>query len=294
MEESTIWIDQVIKTPFPSYHMPLTLARSLGRSRETERRKQAVELLKKLIVRYPFALVIGQELVLVLMESGDHEGAEVWLQKFEMDFRNLDEEFLSRWGRLFKDRGDFHAALPWHSGGELNPALAEWYYRKSLEKYGQAYEIRKGHYPGINKATLLLILGSLKPADPGGVSWDKVLGECDDLAKKILESRQAWRSEQDDDVDVWFPATMGEGHLIRREWAEAAAHYRQALKSKKLTAFAKESMRRQVTRILMCFEKLGITPGSPFDDPAMLFDVAPEGHPSGPDPAGSATSPARS
>ena len=151
------------QTPFPSYHKPLELARSWTRSGIDDDRYKAVALLDGLRQRYPHVLAIGQELVLALEECHEPDRAEQMLKTLEKSFLNLDEEFLCRWGRLFKDRGDEYTPSPWSKPGAplTNPVLAEAFYRKSFAKYDQAYRIRFGHYPGINKATLLLILGSL-------------------------------------------------------------------------------------------------------------------------------------
>ena len=153
-----------------------------------------------------------------------------------------------------------------------DPVLAEAFYRKSLAKYDQAYRIRFGHYPGINKATLLLILGSLNPPPPGSPPRPE-LQESAELAGKLLADRPHWPSEQPDDLTVWHPATAGEAHLLRREWPEAASQYREALQHKNLTPHARDSMRRQVERILMCFRNLNVSPSPPFDDPMSLFDA---------------------
>src|ERR1700736_2655182 len=139
------------------------------------------------------------------MECREHERAEAILARLENQFMNLDEETLCRWGRLFKDRGDEFMRLPWSNPDGLSPEpdLADQFYRRSLEKYDQAYGVRGGHYPGINKATLLLILGSLKP----GAALRGELASSHDLAGKLLVDRPDWPSEQPDDRTVWHPAT---------------------------------------------------------------------------------------
>jgi tetratricopeptide (TPR) repeat protein len=273
-EEARRWLERVIRTPFPSYHTPLDLARTMGRSRDHDEQDRAVRLLDGLAGRYPHVLAIEQERIFVLMAMGHPDRAEAELKRAEKEFPLLDEEFLCRWGRLFKDRGDAHAALVGSSGGQVDPALAERYYRKSLEKYDRAYEIRKGHYPGINKATLLLILGTLgpRPRDEIERVEDR---ESFDLAGRILEGSGRWRSEQPDDDAVWFPATIGEAHLLRREWRAAGESYRRALDARAVTGHARDTMRRQVVRILHCFEKLGLTPDHPFDDLGSLFSPIP-------------------
>ena len=129
----------------------------------------AIALLEGLMKRYPHVLAIGQELVLALLECHEEEQAEAVLCQLDRSFTNLDEETQCRWGRLFKDQGDAYVRLPWSDpdGRPADPEMARVFYRKSLERYDQAYRIRSGHYPGINKATLLLILGTLQPPIAG-------------------------------------------------------------------------------------------------------------------------------
>ncbi len=196
MSLATLSLDQILKTPFPSYHKPLELARSLTRSGNEDDRHKAVALLDRLRQRYPHVLAIGQELVLALEECHEPDRAEQMLKTLEKSFLNLDEEFLCRWGRLFKDRGDDYTSLPWSNPGRRlpDPVLAEAFYRKSIAKYDQAYRIRFGHYPGVNKATLLLIVGALKKQRTGSapVSISELL-ESEELAQasrvsSVLES----------------------------------------------------------------------------------------------------------
>jgi hypothetical protein len=274
MTLATLPIDQILKTPFPSYHKPLELARSLTRSGNEDDMSKGVVLLDGLRRRYPHVLAIGQELVLALEECHEADAAERLLKSLEKSFLNLDEEFLCRWGRLFKDRGDEYTSLPWSEpdGRVPDPVLAETFYRKSLAKYDQAFRIRFGHYPGINKATLLLILGSLTP-EAAGSPPRLELQESAELAGKLLGDRLHWPGEQPDDPATWHPATAGEAHLLRREWAQAASQYREALERTNLTPHAHDAMRRQAERILMCFRKLAIPPAPPFDDPVNLFGI---------------------
>ena len=52
-----------------------------------------------------------------LEECHEPDRAEQMLKTLEKSFLNLDEEFLCRWGRLFKDRGDEYTPLPWSKPG---------------------------------------------------------------------------------------------------------------------------------------------------------------------------------
>jgi hypothetical protein len=274
---TTLTVDDILEILFLSYHKPLDAARTLGRSPEDADYRKAIALHPRLIVRYPHVLGLGQELVFVLIEAGRHDEAEALLKRFEKEFLDLDEEFLCRWGRLFKERGDAHAGLPWpaHAGRSPDADLAAKYYRLSLEKYEQTYLIRSGNFPGINKASMLLIFVSLVPESPRSPGRAD-LRESADLAAKILADRANWQQDQSDDDSIWHPATAGEAHLLLREWAKAEAQYREALRHKDLKAQSRNSMRRQVEWIVVCFRKLSATPAKLFDDPAAFFETIPD------------------
>ena len=276
---ATLPVDQILKLSFPSFHKPLELARALNRSGSEEDRRKALALLEGLITKYHHVLAIGQEYVLALAEYHEHDRAEQVLKLLEKSFSNLDEELLCRWGRLFKNRGDAYVGptVSRPDSPPPDPVLAAEFYRRSLEKYDQAYRIRSGHYPGINKATLLLIVGWLKSAASGAPRAVEI-HESAELAGRLLADRPHWPRDQPDDETDWHPATAGEAHLLRQEWSQAAAQYREALKGKSVTAHARESMRRQVERILMCFLNLGVAIRPPFDDAAALFSA--QSHPS--------------
>jgi hypothetical protein len=264
---------QILAIRLPSYHKQLDLAKQLARSQQTEQLQAGILVLEELHDRFPQVLLIGQELVLAYMEGGLPPKAEHLLFKLEQRFQNLDEETLCRWGRLFKDQGDRHVELPWPDQDKavLDSDLAVSLYRRSLEKYDQAYQDRQGHYPGINKATLLLIVGSLKPrqADPR----PREIADAEQLAGELLRNRTRWPRDYAEDDTVWHPATAGEAHLIRQEWPLAEMQYRAALASSMLTPHARRAMLRQVERILMCFRKLAIEIQAPFDDPKALFQI---------------------
>jgi tetratricopeptide (TPR) repeat protein len=274
MSLATLPVEQILRIPFPSYHKPLESARQFTRSSEPDDQKKAVELFSGLNERYPHVLAVGQERVLALMESGDPDEAEQVLKGLEKLFIILDEETLCRWGRLFKDRGDEYIGLPWSKAvdREADPVLASQFYRKSLEKYEQAYRIRSGHYPGINTATLWLILGSLEAQPPGAATQDEV-HKSQERAGELLACRSRWPSEQPDDESVWHPATAGEAHLLRQEWEDAAKQYREALKGKNVTSLARRSMSRQAERILLCFRILDVPIPAPWEHLESLFET---------------------
>jgi hypothetical protein len=264
-------VDALVMAPSPSYHKLLAVARAASRSGVSEKCLWSVTVLKGLRERYPHVLAIGQELVLALLECKDEEEAEVVLGRLDRSFTNVDEETLCRWGRLFKDQGDAYVRLPWSDpdGRPADPEMARVFYKKSIERYDQAYRIRSGYYPGINKATLLLILGTLQPPIAGALP--KEIQESDALAAALLAGRSTWPSTNPEDETLWHPATAGEAYLLRHMWDAAAQQDGDALKSRYITAHARTAMYRQVERIRMCVTMLGSTIPPPLGDPKTFF-----------------------
>ena len=74
-----------------------------------------------------------------------------------------------------------------------------------------------------------------------------------------------------DDETFWHSATAGEAHLLLKEWTQAAALYREALNARNINQHARESMLRQVERILAAFSSLGVAIPAPFDDTTAFF-----------------------
>jgi hypothetical protein len=279
MNQATLSVAHVLKTPFPSYHKPLELARNLNRSGEDSQRITALRLLDGLRKRYSHVLAVGQEFVLALIESAEHDRAELALKSLEHTFANLDEETLCRWGRLFKDRGDDYLELPGAVSNQYAPNqdIALEFYRKSLEQYDRAYQIRFGYYPGINKATLLLMLGSLKARQTGQAPGSiKELFESEELARELLTTRTSWKADHPDDGTIWHSATAGEAQLLLQEWTQSTALYREALSAKTLNHHARETMLRQVERVLAAYRLLGVAIPAPFDDTTAFFAAGAE------------------
>ena len=170
-------------------------------------------------------LAVGQELVLALLECNEGDKAAAVLEELDRAFTNLDEETQCRWGRLFKDQGDAYVRLPWSEPDGCPPdkEMARVFYKKSLDRYDQAYRVRSGYYPGINKATLLLILGSLEPRQPNAPATE--LAESESLAAALLANRSNWPVAFPEDETLWYPATAGEAYLLRHMWDAAAEQY---------------------------------------------------------------------
>src|SRR5262249_3228041 len=131
---------------------PLEAAR--GWLRDGLRKADALELLEALWRTYRHALAVGNELVLALLENGRQAEALAELKRLKEQFREVDWETHCRRGRLYKQQGDLAS-----KAGDLVTAEAR--YREALEQYELGYGLREGHYPGINRATLLLLLAAL-------------------------------------------------------------------------------------------------------------------------------------
>ena len=266
---------EVLALQTVTYDAPLEKARLWVRSGDSTLVAEAVELLKGVLKRYPSAPEIGPELALAQTAAGRPVEAEQTLLALERVFRTPDEERLCRWGRLFKDEGDRFFLAP--EAGSHGPRLeqAAVYYGQALAMYDQAYRIRLGHYPGINKATMLLLLGALARSRGANEEGQRYLAEASATSRDLLDRRARWPFEKPDD-NVWHLATAGEACLIC-EPSQAAEQYRLALETRNLQEMHRTSMRRQVERMVHSFHLLGRPIPEPFDDLDRLFAAAGDG-----------------
>jgi len=240
-----------------SYHRALAAAKQRTRAGNKVDLDDAIDQLRGLRARYPHVLDIGNELVLALMEAQRDADAEAALTQLDAEFQPLDEEFLCRWGRFYKEHGDRH---------DVNANTASAYYRQALAKYRQAYAVRQGHFPGINVAAVLHLLAALDSGQAG-----QYRHEAEGMAQALLARRADWPIDQADDISIWHPATEAEARLLLGEWDRSAALYRQVLAVADLPPFARASMRRQVERIVQSFQRLGTSAMGPFNDIDALF-----------------------
>jgi hypothetical protein len=254
----------VLRRPYPSYHKPLEIARAW--LRDGTHGGDALDLLTSLRAKYAHVLSVGNELVLALLENNRHAEAVAELGRLDRQFQEVDEETRCRWGSLYKREGD-------HGWKEGDLVTAESRFLQALEEYKQGYALRHGHYPGINRATLLLLLAALaRQRQDGGRSVD-YLRQAEAAAEEVLarrDVRPGWPKDFPDD-NVWHPATAGEANLLRRNWAEAAGQYAAALGAKNVQPFHRQSIGRQARRILDAWAGLDVRPEPPFDNPDALF-----------------------
>jgi hypothetical protein len=252
----------VMHLRYPSYHQPLEIARSW--LRDGQHRADALELLTLMRQKYAHVVAIGNELVLALLENDQPEKALGELEKLKQQFPEVNEEMRCRWGRIYKEQGD-------RAGREGEPGLAETWYRNALEEYDRGYDLRQGHYAGINKATMLLLLAALarqRHADARSVEY---LREMEAMAEEVL-ARAPWPVRLPDD-NIWHPATAGEAYLLKRDWSEAAQRYRAALGQANVQPFHQQSMGKQAKRILEAWALLDVQPEPPLDNVEAMFGL---------------------
>lgn len=278
MEQQTA--QSLLDMRFISYATPLALARRWARSGEPRDREQALDLLKGLFARFPHSIEIGQELALVYLEARDERAARSVLENLQLLCRNPNEEVLARCGRVYRDKGDSYVAYPEFSGPPRvrtggvtdNADEALRYYDLALQEYKKAYQIRFGHYPGVNVATLHLLLTAFETDDAKRASH---LDASMAIARRLLARKAEWPSEHDDDV-VWHAASAGELHLLLREWQAAEDSYRTAWRHAKCQEFHSHSMLKQVIRILYAHQRLGVGSLGAFGDISQVFPAKEE------------------
>jgi hypothetical protein len=201
------------------YDAPLDLASRWRRSGTPALVARAVAWFQELKERFRYALEVRHELILALLTTDRQAEAVRELRDAQALLRNPNEEVLCRWGRVFKDDGDKVRAA--------DAKAADDRYWLAAAQYEEAYAIRKGHYPGINLATLLLVRAALSrrlvpPQDP-----QPLLELLDRTVKELLGRRLEWPADYGDhDRRVWHPATQAEALLLQREWEEAERLYR--------------------------------------------------------------------
>jgi tetratricopeptide (TPR) repeat protein len=259
--------DEILNMSFISYATPLELAHRWALSGNGETLDKAIVLLKGLFDQYPHSLEIGQQLVLCHLEKGEEEPAREILQRLALLSRNPNEEVLARSGRLYRDRADRLLSDENLDKASATQIHALRMYQQALQEYQKAYLVRKGHYPGINVATLHLLIASLETNQAARAIH---LGESQKLTKILLEDRAKWPSDHPEDV-IWHAGTEGEAHLLLRDWETAGDCYRSVTGHAEVTPFQVNSMRKQVDRILAAYARLGADIGPPFDDVTTLL-----------------------
>ena len=202
----------------PSYRVPLAHAHRIWKSGRTRASVDlAIRILDCAMDRFGQCIPLVQEYVLLLAEAGRDEDALRMLGPLE-DICCVfhDEETLCRVGRMCKDLGDRSLAAVTVASNALAGHSAWHWYDAAYRRYLEAFEIGQGYYPGVNAATLALMVGHVE--------------ESREVAAKVLEvCRQKDLSTLHIEDCFWVLVTEGECYLLLGKGREAATAYREAI-----------------------------------------------------------------
>lgn len=166
----------------------------------------AYDVLAQGLKNWPSDLRLQQLLALALARSGaTHRANSLLLELLESGHQ--DEETLGLLARTHKDLW-IQATNPEEQKRQLSLAA---------ERYEQAYHLTGSYYPGINAATMAMLLGEEERA---GAIAREVRELCLQKLKPV---------SQRSGYEYWLLATLGEAALILREWSEAEDWYAQAV-----------------------------------------------------------------
>ena len=204
--------------PYPCFRIPVAHAHRLWKDRQTPARlRRAMDMMKQAARRFVHAVPLLQEYALLLSETGRHEQALDVLGQFEDLCRVFrDEQTLSRIGRSCKNLGDLalaHHPVPFR---ELRGHPAWQWYEAALRRYRQAFQISRDYYPGVNAATLALIVG-LRQESESLAAEAQAACRRQDLSALSSENR------------FWVLVSEGEASLLLGKSADAANYYEQAI-----------------------------------------------------------------
>jgi hypothetical protein len=206
-----------------SYHARLAFAKKWVDSKKPGYIEGAIGILKQLREDYPHVLEIEDELALAYLEAKQPQEFERLLAEVNARYGQLSEEFLSRIGRFWKDKGNQERTAD-REGARRS-------YETALDWYRRAYAIRSNYYPGINVADLQFILGKTD--------------EARQTAEAVLRSLAGLAPAGE---LGWIRATQADAQLILGNHSEAERLYLQA---KELVGpRGAASMRRQVEILL--------------------------------------------
>ncbi|MDC0936464.1 hypothetical protein OAS39_09260 [Pirellulales bacterium] len=257
----------VLAMRFVSYATPLEVARRWLKSDDAQKRQESCKLLEGLFQRFGHSLEIGDQLALAYLESKREVEAQAVLDKLAFLCRNQNEEVLSRRGRFYRDQGDRYIEYPEIGGKVESPTDALRFFRRALDQYEAAYQIRAGHYPAINVAALHHLIAACEP-DEG--KRKEHLAKCQTVVEDLLARRTSWPAEMYDD-EIWHAATAGEAHLLSKKWDEAAKCYQAAQQHREFQGFHRNSMRKGVIRTVHGYRQMGVTELGPFKNLDSVF-----------------------
>lgn len=221
------------EAPFESHLIPLAHGARLSQKNQTDK---AVRVLRQAAQDFPLAVGVRTELALALARTGQLEAAFEQVQDF-LPYSCLfgDYETHCRVGRIYKDQGDRSIAesRPLHEEFVSGAHPGYQHYRMAFEYYRQAYDFSGHYYPGVNAATLALLIGDRDTAR--------------DLARDVLEICRIVRVAPDQ--RHWIFATEGEASLLAGRDTDALDFYRNALNCGTFSDDDTNAMLSQLNRI---------------------------------------------
>jgi len=152
---------------------------------------------------WPNDLRLNQLMALALARSGATSRANDLLLQL-VTSGQTDTETISLLARTHKDLSIEATEL----------AAKNYQLHQAAARYEQAYQLSGSYYPGINAATMAMLLGEETKAQEIAT---KVRSQC---LQKLTTSQN----------DYWLLATLGEAALILRAWTEAEEWYAKAVK----------------------------------------------------------------
>ena len=202
----------------PSYRVPLAHAHRIWKSGGTKADlEHAITILHRATKQFGQSIPLIQEHVLLLAEAGKDEAALRMLGPLE-DICSVfrDEETLCRVGRMCKDLGDRGLAECPVPINALQGHSAWQWYDAAFKRYREAFEISEGYYPGVNAATLALLVGQHQESH---MLAEKVLERCRNMDLSALHIEDCF----------WVLVTQGEANLLMHKGKAAAIAYHEAI-----------------------------------------------------------------
>jgi hypothetical protein len=114
-------------------------------------------------------------------------------------------------------------------------------------------------------------VGSLLPA-----KVEELRKGCKTLASDLIASSATWEKVLADDT-IWILATEAEARLLQEQWEHSAELYKAACAQPGVMPFHRDSMRKQVVRIVEAFGRLGVEVGESFAELDTIFGPATDG-----------------
>ncbi len=227
----------------PTYLDVLSEARKWRISNTSEAMAQAINDLDTGMKKYPDALPLGEEYVLLLKETGKLDEAIAELRKLEQRFKQIGEETLCRWGSLLRLRAGNALASGGLGAAETDLLAAEARYARAYEEFGT-------HYPRINQLTTRFVRAGLARRMQQFARSANLLRAVETDAAAMLVDPRIWSKLKPHD-NVWAAASRGEACALLRQWDHAEAAYSEALRTAGTDAFPPSAMARQIREWLI-------------------------------------------